>query len=242
LIFQVANNVVAFDPNLWQKAFAPDSWPNWALVVVGILGVGAALRTLSAIQRQVDVMKDQTDIVARQATSMRRQTTILRRSVDAAIAGDRAWIMVQLEKSTRGLFITDGFSRDGNRREYSTTVCVDCTCTNQGKTPARISEIRAKLLILESVDSTEDLPDQPDLDIESMFQVNEPMSADAGHTYALDLSCPQQRQTKMMIIYGVVKYHHMFSEAEVQTTFGYRITPGDNLVRLRDKLKYNENT
>jgi hypothetical protein len=46
----------------------------------------------------------------------------------------------------------------------------------------------------------------------------------------------------MMIVYGVVRYRHMFSEVEVQTTFGYRITPGDNLVRLRDKPKYNENT
>jgi hypothetical protein len=45
----------------------------------------------------------------------------------------------------------------------------------------------------------------------------------------------------MIVIYGVVKYHHMFSESEVQTTFGYKVTP-HGLERLVGYSKYNENT
>ncbi len=62
----------------WHEAIAPQSWSNWALVLVGVGGIWAALRTLRAIRRQ--------------ARSMRRQTTILRNNVNALIASERAWV------------------------------------------------------------------------------------------------------------------------------------------------------
>jgi hypothetical protein len=38
--------------HIWQKAFAPESWPNWGLVLVGIFASWAALKTLKTIQKQ----------------------------------------------------------------------------------------------------------------------------------------------------------------------------------------------
>jgi hypothetical protein len=46
----------------------------------------------------------------------------------------------------------------------------------------------------------------------------------------------------MVIIYGVVRYRHMFSEREAQTTFGYRITVDYRLERLTGNPEYNKNT
>ena len=41
---------------------------------------------------------------------------------------------------------------------------------------------------------------------------------------------------------GVVKYRHLFSGNEVQTTFGYKVTKDYNFERLTEYPKYNENT
>jgi hypothetical protein len=43
--------------SICQKAFAPESWPTWALVVVGIVGTFLALRTLRAIKRQAELTR-----------------------------------------------------------------------------------------------------------------------------------------------------------------------------------------
>ncbi len=46
--------------NIWHEAFSPESWPNWALVLVGSLGIFVAIRTLNAMMRQADSMERQT--------------------------------------------------------------------------------------------------------------------------------------------------------------------------------------
>jgi hypothetical protein len=73
---------------------------GWAfgaiLVLVGIVGVCAAYRTLRAIERQARIMRRQTAHIARQAISMRRQTTILRESAAATRTAAEA-----TEKSVR---------------------------------------------------------------------------------------------------------------------------------------------
>jgi hypothetical protein len=46
----------------------------------------------------------------------------------------------------------------------------------------------------------------------------------------------------MIVVYGIVKYTHMFSDQEVYSTFGYRITVNGELEHLTGYPKYNENT
>jgi hypothetical protein len=40
----------------WHKAFAPELWSNWALAVIGVFGMWAALRTLRSIEQQTKVL------------------------------------------------------------------------------------------------------------------------------------------------------------------------------------------
>ena len=42
---------------IWQKGFGPETWPNWALVFVGIGGIYAAIKTLKAIEQQSKLQK-----------------------------------------------------------------------------------------------------------------------------------------------------------------------------------------
>lgn len=45
----------------------------------------------------------------------------------------------------------------------------------------------------------------------------------------------------MMVVYGIVKYRDIFDKLR-ETTFGYRITPSRELVRLEGKGEYNKYT
>lgn len=63
-----------------RKAITPDSWPTWALVVVGICGTIYAARTLRAIRQESREIKEVAD-----AASMNAQ---------AVINAERPWLVV----------------------------------------------------------------------------------------------------------------------------------------------------
>jgi hypothetical protein len=111
---------------------------GWAfgaiLVVVGIVGVCAAYRTLKAIERQARIMRSQTRHIARQALSMRRQTTHLRNSVIQARKGARAAkasadILANIERAWLDIRLT----RQGPAVYF-------LEITNVGRTVAHIKE------------------------------------------------------------------------------------------------------
>ena len=229
------------------------------LLVVGIVGVCAAFRTLKAIERQVRVMNRQTEVIARQALSMRRQTTILREtaastrlsadaakaSADAAIASERAWVMVDLDKVPGLGFLMFGTGLDAGGIHHDAGVRVRCICSNQGKTPAKILEKRAALIL---VAPDNPLPLTPNLDIEIEDPVPHYLQPGAEHksdwTPSTQLSASNNASdiVTFFVVYGIVKYRHLFSEQIVHTTFGYRIRVDSVLERLVDYPKYNENT
>jgi len=225
------------------------------LVVVGIVGVCAAFRTLRAIERQARIMRRQTGQIARQALSMRRQTTILRKtaaanklsadaaksSADTLIASERAWVMVDLEK-VPGAGIYEGAHSDALGGVVpDLTVSVRCVCSNHGKTPAHIIEKRCCLVVATPDDP---LLQTPNLDIEIRDPVPHYLGSDGSvskHDWAVT-GAGTEFPGEMVTIYGVVRYRHLFSEKEVHTTFGYRLTPDRQLERLIAYPKYNENT
>jgi len=221
----------------WKEAFGPGTLSNWFLVLVGIGAIISALCTLRVIRQQ-------TGHIARQAQSLRYQTTHLRnsvaaaqRSADALIASERAWIFVDLERRENGFVMqTDSFTH------YTTKASVTCMCTNHGKTPAWVTEIRAALVRLNSADSLDSLPEEPDLSAtEQKVFIPRPV-ADEPITCKFDVSCNQEMGGRILVLYGLVRYRHMFSDKEVQTTFGYAISPDHRLIRLSGHPKYNENT
>jgi hypothetical protein len=80
-----------------------------------------------------------------------------KRSADALVASERAWIMVDIEKDGTGFVVSQK-----RGEEYSTSVSLIFNLVNRGKTPARITELRAKLIMLDSVDSLDSVPPKPD--------------------------------------------------------------------------------
>lgn len=87
------------------------------------------------------------------------------------------------------------------------------------------------------------LPQVPDLNVEIQDAV--PEYLEGGGFSQRDWTVTGEGTEfpgSMVLIYGVVKYRHLFSQSEVQTTFGYRLTPDRKLERLTAHPKYNENT
>jgi hypothetical protein len=233
---------------------------------VGIIGICVAINTLKALRIQAIIMRRQTRHVARQALSMRRQTTHLRNSViqarkgaraakisaeaakasaDAAISSERAWVMVDLDKVPGAGFFLYGSTVERGEKRYHASVRVRCICTNQGKTPAKIIEKRAALILV--------TPDNPlllipnlDIEIEDpvphYLQPEREHKSDWAPTAQLSVPADEGDMVTFFVIYGVVKYRHLFSEQIVHTTFGYRVRVDSVLERLIDYPKYNENT
>jgi hypothetical protein len=203
---------------------------NGLLVIVGGFQVWLLYRTLGAIKRQADIM----DV---QARATETGANAARNSALALIASERAWVMVDLEKvPTIGLIVT-GTRVDGS---HDTQVRIRCICSNQGKTPAKVIEKRACLVI---TTPNQPLSQDPILDIRIID--TSPHYLQSGQSSIHDWRIDSEGQVEfgdMIIIYGVIKYRHIISDREVQTTFGYRITPSCELVRLENYPKYNKNT
>jgi hypothetical protein len=203
---------------MWQDAFAPSTWSNWALVVVGIGAVIAAIWTLRTLNGQ---------------------TIAARKAAEALVSSERAWVMVDVEPQPGRAYLLDGTSNDSSGNPvYSTSAYVTCVCNNHGKTPAKIIEKRICLLA-----GIVPLPKEPNLDIPIVDA--EPHYLPSGGYSKHDWSIEGKGGrgiANMVVIYGVVRYKHLFSDQEVHTVFGYRLTVNGTLERLSDYPKYNENT
>jgi hypothetical protein len=158
--------------------------------------------------------------------------------VKVAKKSERAWLMVELEEDHPP--ISDGI----NQGVHNTTVHISFSVKNQGRTPAWITQIKAGLVILESMDSTESLPVRPNLSKETIKYGTRQLAVNEEFESEFQVTCQGDRQVgKLMVLYGIVKYRHIFSDREAHTTFGYKVTPaGTRLIRLSGHPKYNENT
>lgn len=204
-----------------SRLFSPENLPNIGLFIAGIVGIIVAICTLKTIQVQ-------TKAIQAQANAM----------VDA----ERAWVMVDLEKAPGmgGLFQGTSVNRGGPERHHIHFV-VRCVCSNQGQTAARIIEKRYTMTM---VDGDDDLPDSPNLDIEIKDPIPHYLRANGEpwhNEWTLEVE-GVEFPGKLLVVYGVVRYKHMFSDKIAQTTFGYSVGFDGKLTRLIGKSKYNENT
>jgi hypothetical protein len=205
----------------WHNAFTPPTWSNWALVLIGTLGICAAIRSLDILRVQTEATKA---------------------SADAAVSAERAWIMVDLEKVPGvGTIIVHGATQEGSGpQRYSTSVRVRCVCSNQGKTPAKIIEKKMAVLL---VTGNKPLPIEPELQIEILDPVPEYLQTrdESKQDWTLEVD-GRQENGDMLIAYGIIRYTHLFSATEAHTTFGFRVTINNTFQRLTGYPKYNENT
>src|ERR1700682_3432917 len=79
---------------IWQKAFAPETWSNWALVLLGGVGSFFGFRTLRALRQQVDANRVSAEAGLVQAKAAQVSAEAARLSAQAAIDIERPWIVV----------------------------------------------------------------------------------------------------------------------------------------------------
>jgi len=170
------------------------------------------------------------------------QTILTRRSVNALVAVESPWILVNIEHTPgmRGRVL--GTSKERNEPEtHHTDFMFRFDCVNHGKTPAVITERRANLIIVPK----NTLPKIPDLTATKIFDDRlEPLAAGKESLRKKDeyFSVPgHQSLDEWVVLYGVVRYRDVFGRNR-QTTFGYEVTIGDRIERLSGYPKYNENT
>jgi hypothetical protein len=170
------------------------------------------------------------------------QTILTRSSVNALVAVESPWILVNIEYSPgmSGPFL--GTSRQGDEPEtHHTDFIFRFDCVNHGKTPAVITEKRASLIIIPK----NSLPENPNLAATRVFDDRaEPLAAGKDSLTKRDehFSAPGYRGLDdWTVLYGVVKYRDVFGR-DRQTTFGYEVTIGQKIERLSGYPKYNENT
>jgi hypothetical protein len=117
---QVEGNRTGGEPKgVWERAFGPEYWSSWALVIVSLSGIGAALRTLKTIKRQTDAAKVSADAA--------------KLSAEALIIGNRPWILLGKETTVP----------ISPPQDWKFNVFLK----NYGKTPAKIIWLRVEVCL-----------------------------------------------------------------------------------------------
>lgn len=133
----------------WRDVFYPQTLSNWALVVVGFLGVIAAMKSLRIISRQTDIMERQAGIAETSAEAARTTAEASKAQSEAIITGDRAWIFVETGN------IPDDFEPDVGNLGF---LDVKPVVRNAGKTPGWITK---GFVCSHLVESGKTLPPEP---------------------------------------------------------------------------------
>jgi hypothetical protein len=195
---------------------APISNGEWLIAVITAVYVVITYLSFKAIKKQANIAQD---------------------TINALIAGQRAWVMVDIEFNPTGVVVT---SMRGETQIHS--IQVKMNYRNDGQTPAWITERRARLFVL--TDNT--IPEFPDLSkADAIAHGTIPLSVGQRHGYGnvdTPLECPADYSPDAIhLIYGEVRYRTAFNGAG-ETIFGYRVTRGwDRLERL-ESPEWNKNT
>jgi hypothetical protein len=193
--------------SIWQKAFSPESWPAWALVLVGVGGILAALRTLRAIERQAGIMERQTAAAETAAEAANK-------NIEMFISKERARLRIDLKPLSLS-------------PKYGSAYTVDFAVNIYGATEAYIVETRCAAYVLpwENVGS-------PEVASAVMFPIHSlpnviPPNAPAYEQHAfLHLDHPEPIISEISLnrlfvgLRGFIKYRDVF-DRERETRFRY---------------------
>lgn len=205
---------------MWNDAFAPSTLSNWALVIVGIGAIIAALLTLQIIKRQTEAVRTAADAAKASADAAKAQ-------IEAVIAENRPWLL--LDKIEVPYLVPAVEAGSGNER---LAYCIIMT-KNHGKTPAKVITLWARLQIGENpVKPPKDLVAEIGRTAPSpepyIFPPGEIKAAEA--TLSSGFISPQERddvlknKAKFLWFLGFVKYRDTFereSATEYETRFCY---------------------
>lgn len=186
--------------------------------------------------------REQTDKLIEQAIAQVKATELNAQSAkfnaEALMGAERAWIMVMLYWGTgEGTGRIHHLTTSPDKKE--TGIYLMMTCTNQGRTPAWVDEIRARLEIVGTPSPA------PDIDAMQIIR-NEPAPLGVNDRLQPDpdlrLRCAGfDAPGKMTLVSGVVKYRDAFG-GDRRTFFGYVITADAKLQRVAGLPEYNKYT
>lgn len=80
----------------WDKAFAPETWPNWFLAFVGLGGVVVAVCTLKRIASQARIMRHQTVLLRHQTRANIQAANEAKRNTQVITDKERARLSVEV--------------------------------------------------------------------------------------------------------------------------------------------------
>lgn len=237
---------VTVNTDWWYRAYVMFTA---ALVVVGAIGVGYAVKTLKAIERQAKANEDQLTEIQQSSEKTDRmilltaqQTENVKKSTDALINSERSWIMTELDWQDGRNRIHVTTERKGDSRVDTSRIYLVLRGKNEGRTPAWITAIKFWCTLY-----FEAPPAKPDIAADIAFSRLGPDPLGIGQPLIenLDLRYDGQRTqiASAVIIYGVVEYRDVFGDHE--TWCGYTVR-GDPehvyLERLAGYREYNNNS
>jgi hypothetical protein len=193
-------------------------WINFALAVIGVLGIGAAFVTLRKLERQ-------TAATEKQANHM--------------IAAERAWILAELSLSPGANLI---FTNEPKTKEIKTNISVRLHCINDGSSPAWITEKSARLVIVSG-----ELPKIPQLTKEDILDEGMDPLGPGKDAAPFEWNASGNGRHSIQthtIIYGVVKYRDIFGEGR-ETWFCYQLIGyqgNRKLIRIFCGPEYSKHT
>jgi hypothetical protein len=161
------------------------------------------------------------------------------KSADAAIDGNRAWILAELvwflEKPQR--YQTEAYSVGQSEPIHTITANVQLICKNEGRCPVWVDSIYAGIELVEGASKL-----ARDKNLQS-YSILPPMGAGIGSTTQLYLKCPGRRVNwdENLSILVIIKYHDVFG-VKGTTGLGYRITSDGILFRQEGVPERNYNT
>jgi hypothetical protein len=213
-------------------------WADWMLwvfngLLVGaaFLGIGVAVQTLRVFERQTTA----TEIAAKAAKA----------SADAAVNAERAWVLVGMVNVPGIPFVAYGSTQEAGRpKQYCVSVRVRLVCANQGRTPATIHE---KLAALAIVRRNNPLPLEPnfsgvELQDSKLHYLRSNSESVLDYTLTTE-NTQEEDMESILVVYGVIKYRHLFLNIESHTTFAFQIgADGKQVERLIGYPKSNEST
>jgi hypothetical protein len=173
------------------QAFAPETWANWALAIIGMGATVAAFRTLRILKRQTKAAEDA-------AIAARANAETAKANTKAVINSERAWVLAD------NIGKLPEFTPTTNKLEI---LWIHVPIKNFGKTVARITRIFG-LALIKKMDDPLPLPQEPEYAGPRTCDIVLPPNA----TYRLDVGVGTFNLTGVkqgmdtFYIYGFVDY------------------------------------
>ena len=166
---------------------------------------------------------------------------VVRNQLRASKDIERSWVMPKLARDPlNSMLLCEGTSASyGKIVSVTTTAFVQLKLKNDGRSPVWIKHLRARLVLVDSVDKLPKKPELSEADNQNWY----PPPFNEKEEVRLQLTGNGSQVAKeKVVVYGKITYLDIFRQ-ERFSTFGYVIQSGGSTVdRLESQSEYNRNT